>query len=130
MRKIIIALDGYSACGKSTTAKLVASALGYNYIDTGAMYRAVTLYFYENYIELTNPKAIAEALEKIDISFHYNPHTQRSDTFLNDLNVEEEIRKMYISERVSYVSAIPEVRRAMVKQQQKLGKKKRCSNGR
>jgi cytidylate kinase len=124
MRKIIIALDGYSACGKSTTAKLVASALGYNYIDTGAMYRAVTLYFYENYIELTNPKAIADALDKIDISFRYNPHTQHSDTFLNDLNVEEEIRKMYISERVSYVSAIPDVRRAMVKQQQKLGKKR------
>lgn len=124
MRKIIIAIDGYSACGKSTTAKLVASALGYSYIDTGAMYRAVTLYFYENYIELTNPKAIAEALENIEISFHFNPKTQKSDTFLNNLNVEEEIRKMYISERVSQVSAIPEVRKAMVKQQQKMGKKR------
>lgn len=124
MRKIIIALDGYSACGKSSTAKLVASALGYNYIDTGAMYRAVTLHFYENYIELTNPKAIADALNKIDINFIYNTHTQHSDTYLNGLNVEEEIRKMYISERVSQVSAITEVRRAMVKQQQKLGKKR------
>jgi cytidylate kinase len=124
MRKIVIALDGYSACGKSSTAKLVASQLGYTYIDTGAMYRAVTLYFYENYIELTNPKAISDALEKIDISFRFNPQTQHSDTFLNNLNVEEEIRKMYISERVSPVSAIPEVRRAMVRQQQKLGKKR------
>lgn len=124
MRKIIIALDGYSACGKSSTAKLVASALGYNYIDTGAMYRAVTLYFYENYVELTNPKAISEALENIEISFHFNPNTQKSDTFLNNLNVEEEIRKMYISERVSQVSAIPDVRKAMVRQQQKMGKKR------
>ncbi|MDX1905323.1 MAG: (d)CMP kinase [Thermonemataceae bacterium] len=124
MQKIIIAIDGYSACGKSSTAKLVAAALGYSYIDTGAMYRAVTLYFYENYIELTNPKAISNALDNIDISFRFNPLRQQSDTFLNNQNVEDEIRKMYISERVSPVSAIADVRKAMVRQQQKMGRKK------
>ena len=86
MKKLIIALDGYSACGKSSTAKLVAAQLGYSYIDTGAMYRAVTLYFLDNYVELTNPKAIKTALEKINITFEHNPLTQLSDTFLNNLN--------------------------------------------
>ncbi len=124
MRKIIIAIDGYSACGKSTTAKNVAARLGYGYIDTGAMYRAVTLYFRKNYINLTNPKAIGEALDAIQIQFVYNPKTERNETFLNGLNVEDEIRKMYISEKVSEVSAIVEVRRTMVALQQKLARKK------
>jgi cytidylate kinase len=124
MKKIIIAIDGYSACGKSTTAKNVAAALGYAYIDTGAMYRAVTLYFYEHYVNPTNPKSVDEALQNISISFVFNEKTQRSDTYLNGLNVEGEIRKMYISERVSEVSAIPAVRHSMVAQQQKMGKKK------
>ncbi|HEY8401791.1 MAG TPA: (d)CMP kinase [Cytophagaceae bacterium] len=124
MKKIIIAIDGYSACGKSSTAKLLASKLGYAYIDTGAMYRATTLYFHENYVNLTNPKAIAQALENIHISFVYNPKLEYSETYLNGLNVEEEIRKMYISEKVSEVSAIKEVRHSMVAQQQKMGKKK------
>lgn len=123
MKKIIIAIDGYSACGKSTTAKMVAAQLNYSYIDSGAMYRAVTLYFLENYVELTNPKAIQKALANIEISFKPNPKTGHSDTFLNSLNVEEEIRKMYISQQVSPVSAIPEVRHAMVAQQQRLGRK-------
>jgi len=124
MRKIIIAIDGYSACGKSTTAKMVAAKLGYGYIDTGAMYRATTLYFKEHYINLTNPKAIKEALDNIHIQFMYNPKTDRNETYLNNLNVEDEIRKMYISENVSEVSAIAEVRKMMVAQQQKMAKKK------
>lgn len=124
MRKIIIAIDGYSACGKSTTAKMVAAKLGYGYIDTGAMYRATTLYFNEHYVNLTNPKAIREALDNIHIQFMYNPKTDRNETYLNSLNVEDEIRKMYISENVSEVSAIAEVRKMMVAQQQKMAKKK------
>ncbi|MDX5436355.1 MAG: (d)CMP kinase [Pontibacter sp.] len=124
MKKIVIAVDGYSSCGKSTTAKLVAAELGYAYIDTGAMYRAVTLYFLEHHVSLTNPKEIKEALANIDIEFHNNPKTKRNEIFLNGLNVEDEIRKMYISDKVSEVSVIPEVRRAMVAQQQKMGKKR------
>ena len=124
MKKIVIAIDGHSACGKSTTAKIVAAKLGYAYIDTGAMYRAVTLYFLEHYIDFTNEKKIAEALEQISVSFQHNPRTNRNETCLNGLNVEEEIRKMYISNKVSEVSAIPAVRHAMVDQQQKMGKKR------
>lgn len=121
MRKIIIAIDGYSACGKSTTAKQVAAILGYHYIDSGAMYRAVTLYFLENHISLTNPREIHRALSQIQLSFHLNSHSA-SDTFLNGVNVEKSIRKMRISENVSQVSTIKEVRQAMVAQQRKLGK--------
>lgn len=124
MRKIIIAIDGYSACGKSTTAKLLSAKLGYLYIDTGAMYRSVTLYFIQHYINITNPKAIAEALDKIHISFLHNNKTLSHDTYLNGLNVENEIRKMYVSEKVSEVSALPEVRKHLVHLQQKLAKKK------
>jgi len=97
MRKIIIAIDGYSACGKSTTAKEVAAILGYRYIDSGAMYRAVTLFFLDNHISLTNPKEVGKAMEKIHLSFHLNSHSI-SDTFLNGTNVEKKIRKMRISE--------------------------------
>ena len=124
MKKIIIAIDGYSACGKSTTAKVAASRLGYSYVDTGAMYRATTLYFHEHFINHTNPKAIAKALENIHISFIFNPKLNKSETYLNGLNVEDDIRKMYISEKVSEVSAIPEVRHTMVALQQKMGKKR------
>lgn len=124
LRKIIVAIDGYSSCGKSTTAKLVAAKLGYGYIDTGAMYRAVTLYFLENAVTYTNPKEVERVLHNISISFHYNPKTDENETFLNGVNVEREIRKMYISDQVSEVSAIAEVRHAMVAQQQKMGKKR------
>jgi CMP/dCMP kinase len=124
MKKIVIAIDGYSSCGKSTTAKQVAAELGYGYIDTGAMYRAVTLYFINHHISLTNPKEIRDALDNIEITFHYNPKTERNEVFLNGLNVEDEIRKMYISNQVSEVSVVAEVRRAMVAQQQKMGKKR------
>ncbi len=124
IHKIIIAIDGYSSCGKSTTAKLVAAKLGYGYIDTGAMYRAVTLYFLENNISFTNPKEIEKALHNITISFHHNPKTDENETFLNGVNVEKEIRKMYVSNQVSEVSTIAEVRHAMVAQQQRMGKRK------
>ena len=121
MQKIIIAIDGFSACGKSTTAKEAAKALGYRYIDSGAMYRAVTYYFLEHHIALTNPKEVAKALNDIKITFHVNANGV-SETYLNGLNVEKKIRKMRISENVSPVSAIREVRVAMVEQQRKLGK--------
>jgi CMP/dCMP kinase len=121
MQKIIIAIDGFSACGKSTTAKEAAKALGYRYIDSGAMYRAVTYYFLEHHIALTNPKEVAKALNDIKITFHVNANGV-SETYLNGLNVEKKIRKMRISENVSPVSAIRDVRLAMVEQQRKLGK--------
>jgi CMP/dCMP kinase len=124
MQKIVIALDGYSSCGKSTTAKKVATQLGYSFIDTGAMYRAVSLYFHQNHISLTNPKEIEKALNQIHITFEFNEKTGKSDVFLNGLNVESEIRKMYISHMVSEVSAITRVRKAMVSQQQRMGKKR------
>jgi len=124
MSKIVIAIDGYSSCGKSTTAKLVAARLGYAYIDTGAMYRAVSLFFLQNHIPLSNTKAVKEALDKIHITFNFNTRTGRNETCLNGLNVEEEIRKLYIANVVSEVSAIAEVRKAMVAQQQKLGRKR------
>ncbi len=123
LRHITIAIDGYSACGKSTTARRVAAILGYRYIDSGAMYRAVTLHFLENHVAITNPKEVSRALEAIRISFRLNAAGQ-SDTFLNGQNVESEIREMRISENVSQVSAIREVRVAMVDQQRKLGKHK------
>lgn len=123
MRRINIAIDGYSACGKSTTAKRVASILGYRYIDSGAMYRAVTLYFLENHVSSTNPKEVLKALAQIKIAFHVNAHGV-SETFLNGLNVESAIREMRISENVSPVSTLRDVRLAMSEQQRKLGKHK------
>lgn len=123
MQKIIIAIDGYSACGKSTTAKEVAKILGYRYIDSGAMYRAVTYYFLEHHVSLTNPKEVAKALGEIKITF---PITTKgvSETFLNGISVEQQIRRMRISENVSQVSVLKDVRIAMVEQQRKLGKEK------
>ena len=123
MRKIIIAIDGYSACGKSTTAKEVAKVLGYRYIDSGAMYRAVTLYFLDHHIALTNPREITKALDAIKISFVVNSKGV-TETFLNGISVEKKIRKMKISENVSQVSAIKDVRVSMVAQQRKMGKEK------
>jgi cytidylate kinase len=123
LSKIIIAIDGYSACGKSTTAKEVARILGYKYIDSGAMYRAVTLYFLEHHVSLTNPKEIARALQQISISFKVNSRGI-TETYLNSLSVEKNIRRMKVSENVSQVSTIREVRVAMVEQQRRLGKEK------
>jgi cytidylate kinase len=123
LRKIVIAIDGYSACGKSTTAKEVARILGYKYIDSGAMYRAVTSYFLEHHVALLNPREVSKALHDIKITFHVNSKGV-TETYLNGLNVEKTIRKMKISEHVSQVSAIKEVREAMVEQQRKLGREK------
>lgn len=124
MKKIIIAIDGYAACGKSTTAKLVAKELHYTYIDTGAMYRAVTLYLLRNNVPITDANLVAKSLKDIHITFKFNPITNNSDTYLNGENVETEIRKMYVSEKVSEVSAIKAVREAMVAQQQAMGAEK------
>lgn len=121
MKKIIIAIDGNSGCGKSTTAKAVAKTLKYIYIDTGAMYRAVTLYFIRNDIDLKDEKQVAKALEHIQISFKYDPEQGLNETYLNAENVEAEIRGMEVSNWVSPVSAISLVRKKMVEQQRELG---------
>jgi CMP/dCMP kinase len=123
LRKIVIAIDGYSACGKSSTAKEVSNILGYRYIDTGAMYRAVTLYFLDHHVALTNPKEVSKALEQINVTFKVNSKN-KSETYLNGLSVEKEIRTMRISEMVSQVSSLKEVRVAMVEQQRRMGKEK------
>jgi len=123
LRKIVIAIDGYSDCGKSSTAKEVSNVLGYRYIDTGAMYRAVTLYFLEHHVSLTNPKEIARALDQIHVTFNVNSKN-KSEAYLNGLKVEKEIRSMRISEMVSQVSAIKDVRVAMVEQQRRMGREK------
>ncbi|TAE69893.1 MAG: (d)CMP kinase [Bacteroidetes bacterium] len=123
-KKIVIAIDGYSGCGKSTTAQKVAQVLGYIYIDSGAMYRAVTLYFLENEIDFENITQIENALTNIHINFEWNNEKKRNDIYLNGRNIEKEIRKMYVSDKVSEVSKIHEVRIAMVAQQQRLGENK------
>lgn len=122
--KIIIAIDGYSSCGKSTVAKEVAARLGYNYIDSGAMYRAITLYFMRNAIDITDSDAILNALANIHLSFVYNETKGKSEIYLNDENVEHAIREMMVAEKVSEVAAIKEVRAFATGQQKKLGKKK------
>ena len=123
LKKIVIAIDGYSACGKSSTAKEVSNILGYRYIDTGAMYRAVTLYFLNHHISLTNPKEVVRALGDIHITFKVNSKN-KSETYLNGLSVEKEIRTMRVSEMVSQVSSLKDVRVAMVEQQRRMGKEK------
>src|SRR5688572_4449799 len=112
MKRITIAIDGYSGCGKSTTARELSKILGYRYIDSGAMYRAVTLYFLENHVAITNPKEVSRALSEIRITFQVNPKGI-SETFLNGANVEREIREMRISEQVSRVSELKVIRHAM-----------------
>ena len=123
MHKIIIAIDGFSSCGKSSTAKGVAAHMEYAYIDTGAMYRAVTLYFLENHISFTDQKDIQEALDNIHIEFRRNAAGQNV-TYLNGLNVESKIRDLKIADKVSEVSTISAVRKNLVEQQRKMGKKK------
>ncbi len=124
MGKINIAIDGHSASGKSTTAKAIAQELGYTYVDSGAMYRAVTYYFLEHNISITNPKDVTRALSDIAITFHFDENSGSSETFLNGIRVEDEIRTMRITRKVSEVSALSPVRTAMVKQQKKLAKKR------
>ena len=122
MKKIIVAIDGFSSCGKSTLAKALGKALHYGYVDTGAMYRAVTLYFIENNIDFTNKFLVNDALQKIEM--HFERKATGNHLFLNGRDVEDLIRKMYVSQVVSQVSTISEVRRAMVKLQQEMGKRK------
>ena len=127
MKKITIAIDGYSSCGKSTMAKDLAREVGYIYIDSGAMYRAVTLYCLENGLftpDGIDTKKLEAMMPNIRISFQLNPETQRPMTYLNGVNVEDRIRTMEVSTRVSPVAAIPFVREALVKQQQEMGQAK------
>ena len=127
MRTIIVAVDGFSSCGKSTMARDLARAVGYAYIDTGAMYRAVTLYairqgFFRG--DTLNEAALQQAMDNIEISFRPNPETGVSETFLNGEPVEAEIRGMEVSNRVSRIAALGFVRRALVSKQQAMGEAK------
>jgi cytidylate kinase len=125
MKNLVIAIDGYSSCGKSTTAKAVAAALHYAYLDTGAMYRGVTLYLLENNIPFDDLEQVEHALNKdIHISFKRNRRTGRNELCLNDKIREDDIRQMRISNAVSEVSVIVQVRHAMVAQQQRMGRKR------
>lgn len=123
-RKIIIAIDGYSSCGKSTLAKQLAEKLGYIYVDSGAMYRAVTLYFLDHQVDFINNEEVIAALKNIHIDFFLSPETNKVETLLNGKVVEDEIRSMRISNYVSPVSAVPLVRDFLVSQQQKMGLRK------
>jgi cytidylate kinase len=123
-KKIIITIDGWSSCGKSTLAKQLAKELGYVYVDSGAMYRAITLYFLRNNIDLAEKKEVKEALKSISLEFVFNPKSNSSEIYLNDENVEYVIRDMVVAEKVSDVAAIKEVREFAVAQQQLMGKKK------
>lgn len=123
-KKIIITIDGWSSCGKSTLAKQLAKELGYVYVDSGAMYRAITLYFLRNNVDLAEKKEIRQALKNINLEFSFNPKSNSSEIYLNDENVEYLIRDMLVAEKVSDVAAIREVREFAVAQQQKMGVKK------
>lgn len=126
-KKIVIAVDGFSSCGKSTFAKLVAARLGYIFIDTGAMYRAVTLYALENGAinnGILNEEALVGLLDDIDISFRFNPERGASDIYVNDVWVEGKIRTIEVSNLVSSVSAVAEVRKRLVALQQRMGQDK------
>ena len=123
-KKIIVTIDGWSSCGKSTLAKQLAKVLGYVYIDSGAMYRAITLYFLRNHIDWTDTNEVESALKNITIGFHYNEVSQQSEIYLNEENVEYVIRDLVIAEKVSDVAAIEAVRSFAVAQQQALGKEK------
>ena len=119
---IVIAIDGYSSCGKSTLAKALAQKLHFIYVDSGAMYRAVTLYFLRNHIDLQDHGQIAEALKNIHLNFHSRDY--QTHITLNDEEVSDEIRQMPVSDNVSAVAAIREVRHEMVKQQQRMRRSK------
>ncbi len=128
MKKITIAIDGHSSCGKSTMAKDLAKAIGYVYVDTGAMYRAVTLYALRNNLYTDDGEIMTEQLQEkmpeVEISFKFNAETGKPDTYLNGELVEKDIRGMEVSNRVSAIAALPFVREALVAQQQRMGKKK------
>ncbi len=124
MKKLVIAIDGYSSCGKSTTAKAVASVLHYAYLDTGAMYRGVTLHLLENDISLDDLPRVEQALHELHLSFKRNRRNGRNELCLNDIIREDDIRQMRVSNAVSEVSVIPAVRHAMVAQQQRIGRRR------
>ncbi len=126
-KKIIIAIDGYSSCGKSTVAREIARKLNYLFIDSGAMYRAVTLSFIRSGLVLdgeVDRPALKEQLRRIHISFQTNQETRHNDIFLNGENVEQEIRQLAVAQKVSQVAAIAEVRQFLVAQQQEMGQSK------
>jgi len=125
--KINIAIDGYSSCGKSTLAKLLSQKLAYNYIDTGAMYRSVTLYLVNEGLIKDGKifkESVIDSLDKIDVTFQFNVSKNQSDTYLNGVNVEDEIRSPEISSLVSGISQLREVRQKLISLQQKIGKDK------
>jgi cytidylate kinase len=124
LQNIIITIDGWSSCGKSTLAKQLAKILGYIYIDSGAMYRAITLYFLRNHIDWTKHSAVEKALKEISIEFVYNEKSKESETHLNDENVEYVIRDLVVAEKVSEVATIKEVRDFAVGQQKAMGAEK------
>ena len=124
MKKIVITIDGWSSCGKSTVAKQLAKRLGYIYVDSGAMYRAITLYFLRNHIDWTDTPEVISALQDINIEFKFNDAIQQSEIYLNGENVEYVIRDLVVAEKVSEIAAIKEVREFAVAQQQKLGENK------
>lgn len=124
MKKIIITIDGWSSCGKSTLAKQLAKALGYIYVDSGAMYRAITLYFLRNHINWLDKDQVNNALADIKVAFKFNDKTQQSEIYLNEENVEYVIRDLVIAEKVSEIATIKEVRTFAVAQQQKMGEQK------
>ena len=127
MKKIIIAIDGHSSCGKSTMAKELAKVIRYKYIDSGAMYRAVTLFCLEKGFfsgDVLDLEALKQCIDDIHLSFVYNEKTGNSDTYLNGKNVEKQIRSMAVADKVSQVAAVGFIREAMVKQQQAMGKEK------
>ena len=123
-RKIIIAIDGYSSCGKSTLARALAARLAYRFIDSGAMYRAITLYFLRNNVNLKNEVAVTQALNNISLAFVFNAARGTSEICLNEENVEYLIREMAIADKVSEVAALKTVRVFAVAQQQKMGEDK------
>lgn len=124
-RDIIVAIDGFSGCGKSTTAKAVASVLGYTYIDSGAMYRAATLHFLRHNIDISDHEAVEKALQQLHISFEPGEAELKHVTHLNGENIEGKIRLMEVSGRVSEISAIPQVRKSLVAQQRAMGANKK-----
>ena len=127
MKKINIAIDGHSSCGKSTIAKQLANHFGYVYIDTGAMYRAVCLFCLQNNILVNNEiniEKLKDSLASINISFSYNFELKKAETLLNNINVENEIRSLWVSENVSKISKIKAVREKLIKIQKKIGESK------
>lgn len=124
MKKIIITIDGWASCGKSTLAKQLAKELGYLYVDSGSMYRAITLYFLRNHVDWTDKKEVKKALKSINLEFVHNSKSNDSEIHLNGENVEYVIRDLVIAEKVSEVAAIKAVREFAVVQQKKMGAQK------